>query len=150
MKDEKMISERAITKNFMYELNNKCEVCNCVVCNCKHSDNADDINYQNNERQISRDELYSHFDNDNNNVVSKEEYVDHIEFHKTNDPREDFTREDQRSPEYEKCFDYSMNSEVAREIEPIIQSIMNDTDTSCYTSCCKALFDVLTQDLIVR
>lgn len=141
-----------------------CGSCNCDPCKCPgHLDCDYSLDYQDgssshemnidSDGTISSDELYRHFDLDNNGKVTPQEYTDHIEYHAKHPESlshykklRDYSYQNvpcQKS--YDSCSQHLLNT--PEDIDKYLKPLMDCTGSTCMESSTKALLDVL-QSLI--
>jgi len=102
---------------------------------------------------ITPEDLYSHFDLNNNGSVSTQEYVDHIKFHCAHpESLEHYNKAREKSinvvpckDSYNSCSQHLMS--CPDDIEKFLKPMMDCTGSTCKESSTKALLDVL-QSLI--
>tara|TARA_B100001287_G_C22187423_1_gene301997 strand:- start:6 stop:461 length:456 start_codon:yes stop_codon:yes gene_type:complete len=102
---------------------------------------------------ITPEDLYSHFDLNNNGQVSTQEYVDHTMFHcKHPESLEHYNNARQQSIQnvpckssYDNCSQHFMG--CPDDIDKFLKPMMDCTGSTCRESSTKALLDVL-QSLI--
>ena len=102
---------------------------------------------------ITPEDLYKHFDLNNNGQVTTQEYVDHIKFHCAHpESLEHYNKARQESihmvpckDSYDSCSQHLMG--CPDDIDKFLQPLMDCTGSSCRESSTKALLDVL-QSLI--
>ena len=134
-------------------LNDYCKNCHCNPCNCG-PDNVD-LNNVNQDLDanagvnISPEELYTHFDLNNDGQVTTQEYVDHIQFHcehpeslaHYNQARDTAVQTVPCVDSYDACGQHLMGS--PDDIEKFLKPLMDQTGSSCRESTAKAFVDVL-------
>jgi len=102
---------------------------------------------------ITPEDLYSHFDLNNNGQVTTQEYVDHIKFHCAhpeslehyNKAREQSIHTVPCKASYDNCSQHLMG--CPDDIDKFLKPMMDCTGSTCRESSTKALLDVL-QSLI--
>tara|TARA_S200000501_G_scaffold212322_1_gene199513 strand:- start:254 stop:712 length:459 start_codon:yes stop_codon:yes gene_type:complete len=102
---------------------------------------------------VTPEDLYSHFDLNNDGKVTTQEYVDHIKFHCAhpeslehyNKAREISIQSVPCQTSYDSCSQHLMAS--PDDIEKCLRPLMDCTGSTCRESSTKALLDVL-QSLI--
>ena len=102
---------------------------------------------------ITPEDLYSHFDLNNNGQVTTQEYVDHIKFHCAhpeslehyNKAREQSIHTVPCKDSYDSCSQHLMG--CPDDIDKFLKPMMDCTGSTCRESSTKALLDVL-QSLI--
>ena len=102
---------------------------------------------------ITPEDLYSHFDLNNNGQVTTQEYVDHIKFHCAHpESLEHYNKARAQSihavpckDSYDSCSQHLMG--CPDDIDKFLKPMMDCTGSTCRESSTKALLDVL-QSLI--
>jgi hypothetical protein len=160
----KKLDERNITRNFLYRINelnlsldNVCKKCNSIPCLCNERVNLD-IDSTNTvdgesfndldpdqDGYVTQEDLFGHFDLDNNGIVTTGEYADHITYHTENpESLEQYYEDETATPcvpcerSYNSCKDYYNND------HQILKNCVTDTGATCMDSGIQALIDVLT------
>ena len=138
----KRISERSIAKQFLKNLNeNYC------------GDNSQGNHLKTQNGIVSKDELYNHFDLNNDGTVTGEDYANHIEHHCKYPESLDYYKEYQQNSHvsvpcinsYDSCSRHLMQN--PDDIDVYIKPLMDVTGSTCIESSVKSLLDVL-QSLI--
>ena len=138
----KRISERSIAKQFLQNLNeNYC------------GDNSQGNHLKTQNGIVSKDELYNHFDLNNDGTVTGEDYANHIEYHCKYPESLDYYKEYQQNSHasvpcinsYDSCSRHLMQN--PDDIDVYIKPLMDVTGSTCIESSAKSLLDVL-QSLI--
>ena len=138
----KRISERSIAKQFLQNLSeNYCE------------DNNQGNHLKTQNGIVSKDELYDHFDSNNDGTVTPEDYTNHIEYHcKYPESLDHYKKYQQDShmsvpciSSYDSCSRHLMQN--PDDIDVYIKPLMDVTGSTCRESSVKSLLDVL-QSLI--
>lgn len=144
-----------------------CGECNCDPCECDSHvvphDMHDGMHGMHDEEHgeshgplqadqygvVSKDELYSHFDLDNDGTVTPEEYTDHIEFHCAHpETLSHYQNHRHKSCEVVPCKkSYDSASQHFMGQPDLLLSFVNDacekTGSTCHTSTMQGMFDVL-------
>jgi|TARA_B100001094_G_scaffold332800_1_gene406575 hypothetical protein len=102
---------------------------------------------------VTPEDLYSHFDLNNNGQVTTQEYVDHIDFHCAHPESLDhYSKAREHSIQsvpcknsYDSCSQHLMGT--PDDIDKFLKPLMDYTGSTCRESSTKALLDVL-QSLI--
>jgi hypothetical protein len=134
-------------------LNDYCKSCYCNPCEC--SENS--INMYNNNHHldsdeneiISQEDLYTHFDLNNDGKVTNQEYVDHIHFHCEhpesleyyNKVRDNTVQTVPCVNSYDSCGQHLMGS--PDDIDKFLKPLMDQTGSTCRESTARAFIDVL-------
>jgi|13_taG_2_1085334.scaffolds.fasta_scaffold00130_13 hypothetical protein len=126
----KLLNERKITRNFLN-----------IISEGSLKAGSDGV--------VSPQELYNHFDLDNDGTVTTDEYVDHIEFHAKNPETLDCYKKREKGSlnvvpcrdSYQSCSNHFLSEpdNIQIMLEPILQS----TGATCHTSVAQSLLDVL-------
>ena len=140
----KKINERDLTRSFL----------NRVIKEDKnyYEDHSHDGHtaLQTDERGVvSKEELYRHFDSNNDNVVTAQEYADHIDYHAAHPETLDKYRElSSISVEsvpcrnsYDSCGSYCLSD--PESMKSMLQPILAATGATCHTSAMQSVIDVL-------
>lgn len=98
---------------------------------------------------ITPEDLYSHFDLNNNGQVSTQEYIDHTKFHCAhpesllhyNNARQQSIQNVPCKNSYDSCSQHLMGT--PEDIDKFLKPLMDCTASSCKESTAKALLDVL-------
>ena len=160
------IDERALTRKFLNSINESMiglTPINMPSSSCKE----DEMHGMHDEEHgqghgalktdqygvVPKDELYSHFDLDNDGTVTPEEYAEHIEFHCAhpeslehyNKAREQSIHTVPCKDSYDSCSQHLMG--CPDDIDKFLKPMMDCTGSTCRESSTKALLDVL-QSLI--
>ena len=138
----KRISERSIAKQFLQNLSENY---------CENSNQGNHLETQNGI--VSKDELYNHFDLNNDGAVTPEDYANHIEYHcKYPESLAHYKKYQQDSHmnvpcinSYDSCSRHLMQN--PDDIDVYIKPLMDVTGSTCRESSVKSLMDVL-QSLI--
>ena len=138
----KRISERSIAKQFLENLNENY---------CEDNNKSNHLKTQNGI--VSKDELYDHFDLNNDGTVTPEDYANHIEYHcKYPESLDHYKKYQQDSHmsvpcinSYDSCSRHLMQN--PDDIDVYIKPLMDATGSTCRESSVKSLLDVL-QSLI--
>ena len=140
----------------------KCGACYCDPCECpaighvSHDDHDHDhsgmshepLNYSE-DGVINKEDLYNHFDLDNNGVVTTDEYADHIEFHAAHPESLDKYKSLRDSScstvpcktSYDSCGSYCMSD--PESMRSMLEPILAATGATCHTSAVQSMLDVL-------
>lgn len=170
----KVLNERKLARQFLDSLNenmhmqsdlnsNSCTVCYCDPCECPDHDHDDyqsiDHNHMHGESHaplqhgedgvINKEDLYNHFDLDNNGVVTTDEYADHIEYHAAhpeslNKYKQLRSASCQTVPcqtSYDSCGSYCISD--PESMQTMLQPILAATGATCQTSAIQSILDVL-------
>lgn len=164
------LKERDITRSFLNTLNEnmhmhsslshdhespvQCNVCYCDPCECPDHDH-DDHGMSSTPLQhgedgvINKEELYNHFDLDNDGVVTTDEYADHVEYHaahpesleKYRSLRNDSCHTVPCSTSYDSCGSYCISD--PESMKSMLEPILSATGATCHTSAVQSMLDVL-------
>ena len=140
----KSISERDLTRNFL----------NRIIKEDKnyYEEHSHDGHkpLQTDERGVvSPEELYTHFDSNNDNVVTGQEYADHIDYHCAHPETLDRYRELSKAScetvpcktSYDSCGSYCLSD--PESMKSMLQPILTATGATCHTSAMQSVIDVL-------
>ena len=156
------MSERKLIREFLDRVNlDACLMCGAANCNCmanvlasydkpqeetihRHHDIDPDK-----DGHITPDDLYSHFDSNNNGEVTTQEYADHIDFHCAHPESMDHYRQARQqsiqsvpcSSTYDSCSKHLMGDKDS--VAMYLQPLMDKTGSDCKASSAKALIDVM-------
>ena len=140
----KNISERDLTRNFL----------NRIIKEDKNyyeeNDHDGHTALQSDEHGVvSPEELYNHFDLDNDGNVTTQEYADHIDFHAAHPETLDRYRELSSAScetvpcktSYDSCGSYCLSD--PESMKSMLQPILTATGATCHTSAMQSVIDVL-------
>ena len=148
-----------------------CGECHCDPCKCpghseeecydhlemKKTDELEGHSHHDldpdNDGYVTPEDLYAHFDLNNDNQVTTQDYVDHIKFHCAHPESLEYynkirSQSIQNVPcrdSYDNCSQHLMTN--PDDIEKCLRPLMDHTGSTCKESSTKALLDVL-QSLI--
>ena len=98
---------------------------------------------------VPKDELYSHFDLDNDGTVTPEEYAEHIEFHcahpETLDHYKTHREQSCQTVPCQKSYDSVSQHFMGQpdSLMTFVQDACDETGSTCHTSTMQGMFDVL-------
>ena len=156
----KKIDSRSITRKFLNTLNevsefNACTSCYTIPCCCTNRVDIEvdpEIDYvldsipgeshheidPDNDGIINQEDLFKHFDLNNNGIVTTNDYVDHTQYHADNPETLDHYRKDVPcSNSYNSCYNHHNDD------KEILRNCITQTGASCMQSGIQALIDVL-------
>lgn len=132
-----------------------CGVCHCDPCSCpghqhehEHGESHSALHHGE-DGIINKEELYNHFDLDNDGVVTTDEYADHIEYHaahpesldKYRSLRSDSCNTVPCSSSYDSCGSYCMSD--PESMKSMLDPILSTTGAKCHVSAVQSMLDVL-------
>ena len=135
----KKINERDITKNFLNEISSsRLEIGPSFISDENSGQSHSDLD-PDRDGYISQEDLFGHFDLDNNGIVTTDEYVDHIQYHADNPETLYHYKEDVPcNDSYNLCKSHYDND------NEMLMSCITNTGATCMQSGIQALIDVLT------
>ena len=162
-----LLNERKIARNFMqalHPINNMSELSVCFGCNeriqdccCNEDYSTVDYNKErhpdhgeaHHEMKIGHDdvippeELYHHFDLNDDGQVTTQEYVDHINYHAENP--ESMEHYENKNVPCNDSYQMSMNHFCSDEssLEDVLHTIISKTGCNCVESALTAVIDLL-------
>ena len=155
------IDERALTRNFLNNINEN--MIELMPLGLPDSDYEDDMHTMHDEEHdeehgalktdqygvVPKDELYNHFDLNNDGTVSPEEYAEHIEFHcahpETLDHYKSHRSQSCQTVPCQSSYD-SVSQHFMGQPDTLmtfVQDACDETGSTCHTSTMQGMFDVL-------